>query len=104
MPNAFELANGLDPDFPLDAASDLDRDGVSNLDEFNSDTDPNDPNDPEPLLLGDVNRDGVVNFTDISPFIGLLSTGDLQSEADIDSNGVVDFADIGPFIGLLSGQ
>ena len=66
MPNAFELANGLDPDWPLDAAGDLDGDGVSNLDEFIGDTDPNDPNDPEPAFFpGDMNGNGEVNNFDI---------------------------------------
>ena len=55
------------------------------------------------ILLGDVNRDGAVNFSDISPFISALSTGELQAEADIDENGVVDFLDISPFIAILSG-
>ena len=53
-------------------------------------------------LLGDVNKDGVVDFLDISPFISLLSTGEFQDEADIDSSGTVDFLDISPFIVLLS--
>ena len=56
------------------------------------------------LLLGDVNQDGMVNFLDISPFIGILSSGDIQAEADIDQNGTVNFLDIAPFIGILAGS
>ncbi|MCL4116707.1 UNVERIFIED_CONTAM: hypothetical protein GTU68_042635 [Idotea baltica] len=56
------------------------------------------------LIVGDVNLDDNVNFSDISPFISILSAGDFQAEADIDQSGVVDFSDIAPFIALLSGQ
>ena len=56
------------------------------------------------FLLGDVNRDGMVDFLDISPFIVVLSTGSMQAEADIDQDGVVNFLDISPFIILLSGS
>ena len=52
--------------------------------------------------LGDVNRDGIVNFFDISPFADVLSADAFQAEADVDGNGVVDFFDIAPFIELLS--
>lgn len=55
-------------------------------------------------ILGDVNRDGDVNFLDIAPFIALLSNGEFQVEADIDLCGKVDFLDIAPFIALLSSQ
>ena len=55
------------------------------------------------ILLGDVNQDGAVDFLDISPFIGLLSSGEFQAEADIDDSGVVDFLDISPFIVILGG-
>jgi len=54
------------------------------------------------FLLGDLNQDGVVDFSDISPFIQALVTGEFQAEADIDLNGVVNFLDIGPFIEILS--
>ena len=53
---------------------------------------------------GDVNRDGSVNFLDISPFISVLSTGDFQAEADVNQSGAVDFLDISPFIEILVGQ
>ena len=59
---------------------------------------------PNPLLLGDVNGDGTVNFLDISPFIAVLSAGGFQEEADINQNTVVDFLDISFFIGVLSSQ
>jgi len=55
-----------------------------------------------PVLLGDCNFDGELNFLDIGPFIVILSTGDFFEEADIDENGDVNFLDIGPFISLLS--
>jgi len=55
------------------------------------------------LLRGDVNGDGQVNFLDITPFIGLLSSGDFLEAADIDGNGEVNFLDITPFISLLAG-
>ena len=57
--------------------------------------------EPE-ILLGDVNRDCIVSFADISPFISRLASGDYLAEADTNENGVVSFADIGPFIVLLS--
>ncbi len=55
------------------------------------------------VLLGDVNRDGVVNFLDIAPFIAVLSGSEFQAEADCDQNGIVNFLDISVFIGILSG-
>ena len=55
------------------------------------------------ITLGDVNRDGTVNFLDISPFILVLSGG-FQAEADVNADGNVNFLDISPFIILLSGQ
>lgn len=54
-------------------------------------------------ILGDVNRDGIVNFLDIAPFIAVLSSGQFQDEADIDRNGVLNFLDIAPFLAILSG-
>ena len=55
-----------------------------------------------PVLLGDANCDGFVNFGDIGPFIGFLSSGEFKAEADVDESGTIDFADIGPFISALS--
>ena len=59
------------------------------------------------LQLGSVYQEMLtriaVNFLDVSPFIGLLSSGAFQCEADCNSSGTVDFLDISPFIGILSG-
>ena len=54
------------------------------------------------FLLGDVNRNGLVNFGDIGPFIGLLTFSDFRLEADVNEDGLVNFFDIGPFILILS--
>ena len=57
-----------------------------------------------PFLLGDINLDGVVGFFDIDPFIGLLTTGTFQAEADCNQDGVVNFLDINAWIEILSAQ
>ncbi len=56
------------------------------------------PDDSLTVLLGDVDRNGVVGFLDINPFIVLLSGGGYQLEADVNQDGVVNFLDISPFI------
>ena len=58
--------------------------------------------DPVSVLPGDVNLDDVVDFLDIAPFIGLLTSGTFQAEADTNPDMVVDFLDIAPFIALLT--
>ena len=55
-------------------------------------------------IVGDVNRDGMVDFSDIPAFIAVLQAGNFQFEADADGNGVVDFSDIPAFIDLLEGE
>ena len=53
------------------------------------------------VLLGDCNLNGVVNFEDISPFIGILSSGPFLAQADCNEDGMISFADISPFIQIL---
>ena len=55
-----------------------------------------------PVLLGDVNRDGMVNSLDIAPFIGVLTAIGDQAEADCNEDGIVNFLDIAAFIGILT--
>jgi len=57
-----------------------------------------------PLLLGDVDMNGVVNFGDIPAFIAVLQAGNFQDEADLDLDGAVTFSDIPLFIQALQGQ
>ena len=54
------------------------------------------------ILVGDCNRDGVVNFLDIPPFVQTVSTGEFRAEADINQDGEVDFLDIFPFVAILT--
>ena len=55
-----------------------------------------------PVLLGDCNFDGEVNFRDITPFIASLSGNGYLDEADMNEDGEVNFLDIGAFIRVLS--
>lgn len=54
------------------------------------------------ILVGDINQDGVVNLSDVAPFVSLLSSGEFQAEADINGDGVVNLSDVAPFVELLS--
>ena len=59
-----------------------------------------------PILKGDVNLDGEVNFLDILPFIRFLTADGFgfQAQADINCDNMVNFLDIQPFIDVLAGR
>ena len=55
------------------------------------------------VVLGDCNLDGVVNFSDISAFVGILQSGTYVAQADCNEDGAVSFPDISSFIAILNG-
>ncbi|MBL9202998.1 MAG: lamin tail domain-containing protein [Opitutaceae bacterium] len=71
MPDAWEIAHGLNPYDPLDANLDTDRDGQSNRAEFYSGTNPRDARDFR--LLPPVSR--LVNLSVLAP----LSVGEVMT-------------------------
>jgi hypothetical protein len=69
------------------------------------------PDECDPLLLGDLECDGDVDFGDINDFVQLLADlpgwldahpGCPRLHGDINGSGQVNFADINPFVKLLS--
>ena len=54
------------------------------------------------VTLGDINRDGNIDFFDIQPFIDLLTNNEFQCEADFNADEVVTFLDIQGFIEALT--
>ena len=63
IPDAYEIANGLNPNDPLDAALDRDGDGKSNLAEYLAGTDPNNPLSVLTSSIAKVSGVTVVRFT-----------------------------------------
>lgn len=61
---------------------------------------------PPPGCRGDMNCDGKIDFTDIDPFVAVLSGGPCcdptNYNCDVNGDGLIDFADIDPFVTLLS--
>ena len=57
----------------------------------------------EPVLLGDINLDGVVSLLDVSPFVQLISSAGFQLEADVNQDGEVNLLDVDPFVDILTG-
>ena len=53
------------------------------------------------ILLGDVNRDGVVDFGDVSLMFSILLSNNYLFEADLNEDGVVTFADIAPLLDVI---
>ena len=58
----------------------------------------------DPILLGDTNLNGEVNFLDIASFIEILTSGPFLAEADTNQDGGVNFLDIASFIAILTVQ
>ena len=54
------------------------------------------------VLLGDINRDGIINLQDVQPFVDLITNAEFQAEADINGDGIIDLLDVQPFIDLLT--
>ena len=59
-------------------------------------------NESQTFLLGDINRDGVVDFFDIQQFIDVLAASQFQAEADINLDLDIDYFDIAGFIDILA--
>lgn len=75
IPDDYELAHGMDPNNPLDAQEDFDRDGLTNLREFQLGTDP---------LVADTDGDGLLDGDEVNVY----HTNPLL--ADTDGDGIPD--------------
>jgi len=83
LPDDYELANGLNPNDPIDAFEDQDNDGLTALEEFNAGTDPNN---------SDTDGDGITDSEELVTGIDGFITNPLS--ADTDGDGVRDGLEI----------
>jgi hypothetical protein len=82
LPDAWEIAHGLDPVNPLDAAFDADGDGLTNLEEFLRDTDPRDPASGLRLSITvDPSGNLLLSFTAAANFAHAIERTDALSSA-----------------------
>ena len=87
MPDDYELANGLDPNDPNDAAEDPDSDGLTNLEEFNLGTDPNNADtDGDTIEDGEETIPGVDGFI-TSPLLADTDGDQINDGLEIDISG-----------------
>ncbi len=75
IPDAVEIALGLDPNDPLDGFQDLDDDGLANVDEINLGTGPNDP---------DSDDDGILDGEEVVLGVDGFETNPLLADTDGD--------------------
>ena len=54
-------------------------------------------------FLGDVDGDGIIDLSDVAPFIERLTAGEYQLEADVNCDGALNLTDVAPFVDLLVG-
>ncbi len=74
MPDSWEIENGLNPNKNSDASEDADSDGLTNLEEYNNRTDPNN---------SDTDGDGIKDAVDSTP-------AEVPAETDTDGDGMPD--------------
>jgi hypothetical protein len=83
MPDWFEARHGLDKNNPADAAGNPDADGLTNLQEFQNDTNPNNP---------DTDADGVTDGAEVNRIDPqtLLAAATNPNDSDSDDDGLLD--------------
>jgi len=82
IPDDYETANGLNPNDPFDADLDPDGDGLTNLQEFQTGTDPN---------VADTDGDGISDGVEVAGTNGFVTNPLL---ADTDGDGIRDLLEI----------
>jgi hypothetical protein len=82
IPDDYETANGLNPNDPFDADLDPDGDGLTNLQEFQTGTDPN---------VADTDGDGISDGAEVAGTSGFVTNPLL---ADTDGDGIRDLLEI----------
>lgn len=94
MSDSYEVAHGLNPSSAEDANADLDGDGLTNLEEFNRGTLPNNPDTD-----GDGVKDGAETGTGV--WVGPENTGTDPLNPDSDGDGLPDGVETntGVFVG-----
>ena len=55
-----------------------------------------------PVLMGDMNQDGVKDLSDVAVFVDFLTSGEYTIEGDFDKNGSIDLVDTLPFVFAIS--
>ena len=93
MPDDWETANGLNPNDPSDADTDLDGDGLTNLEEYQNGTDPNDVDTDNDLV-----SDGSEVLAGSDP-LDPLSLPKKQEHNDFDGDGATDLTVFYPTTG-----
>jgi hypothetical protein len=100
MLNGWELSHGLDPLNAADAANDSDRDGLSNLREYQLGTDPNDPSSPYRITA--ITKEGAdlrVTWTTVGGKTNVLQA----SPGGAGGNYTNNFSDLNPQL-IISGS
>ena len=54
------------------------------------------------VVIGDINRDGIINLLDVLPFVEAISAGSFDDAADLNRDNIVNLLDIAPFVDLLA--
>jgi M6 family metalloprotease-like protein len=107
-PDECDLANGTS----LDCNGNGQPDECDIADGVSSDRNHNGVPDECEKHAGDLNCDGTVSFSDINPFVLLMTNYQvylttypncIPINGDINSDGQISFADINPFVALLTG-
>ena len=56
------------------------------------------------VIQGDLNNDGVVNFTDATSILTVMGTGEYNASADVNNDGVVNFTDYMSILTIMGNQ